>query len=106
MSREQSKLLTAYCSPLTDENTAIQLSNIEAKGAATCRASNIPGVTAPKITGRICSSCFRCFGSGNAAPAVLIWLSGAISAALFGLIIWLFEAEADRAVPGQAEPHT
>ena len=45
------------------------------------------------------------FGSGNAAPAVLIWFHRAIIAALFGLIIRLFETEADAAVPGQAEPH-
>lgn len=51
------------------------------------------------------SSCFRCFGSGNAAPAVLIRLFRAICTAQFGLIIRLFEADGDAAVPGRAEPH-
>ena len=104
MSSQQ--LLTTNCFPLTDENTAIQLSNIERKRSGYSRASNIPGVTAPKKSpDEFARPAFDVFGSGNAAPAVLIWLSGAIITALFGLIIRLFEAEADRAVPGQVEPH-
>ena len=70
------------------------------------RASNIPGVTAPKKSpDEFARPALDVFGSGNAAPAGLIWLSGAIQIALFGLIIGLFEAEADGAVPSQAEPH-
>ena len=34
-----------------------------------------------------------------------IWLFSAIEIALFWLIIWLFEAVADRSAPGKAEPH-
>src|SRR5688572_29763084 len=62
------------------------------KGAATRWVVHDPGVTAPEFLGdEDASSCFRCFGSGNAAPALLDQLFGAIEIALFGLIIRRFE---------------
>src|SRR5687767_758095 len=64
--------------PPTTAFTAIQLSKIESKRSGYSRASNIPGVTAPKKRVQGVSPCFRCFGSGNAAPAVLDHLFRAI----------------------------
>ncbi|MGD9564390.1 MAG: hypothetical protein AB7F88_19290 [Pyrinomonadaceae bacterium] len=51
VSKELRKLITDH-RPLTTAFTAIQLSNIESKRSGYSRASNIPGVTAPKKRGQ------------------------------------------------------